>query len=64
MPTDSQAVTRFQEDRLSAIERLQKVQERLTAAQNSVTSLTTTEATIQDEIADIDDAIAAAIALP
>ena len=64
MPIDSQAVTRLQEDRLSAIERLQKVQERLVAAQNSVTSLTATEATIQDEISDIDEAITAAIALP
>ena len=64
MPTDSQAVTRLQEDRLAAIERLQKVQERLTEAQNSVTSLTNTEVIVQDEIDDIDAAIAAAIALP
>lgn len=64
MPADSQAVTRLQEDRVAAVERLQTVQENKLAAEQAVTRWTNSEALLQDEISDLDDAIAATIALP
>lgn len=64
MPQDSQAITRLQQDRLEAIERLQLIQEQKAAAEDAVVRLTTTETQLQDEIADIDDSIAATLALP
>lgn len=64
MPQDSQAVTRLQQDRLEAVERLQLIQEQKAAAEAAVTRLGNTEVILVDEIADIDEAIVAAIALP
>lgn len=64
MPADSQAVTRLQEDRLAAVARLEDIETRLTAANEAAARYTASKATVEDEIADIDEAIAAAIALP
>ena len=64
MPVDSQAVTRLMEDKTTAQNRLQKVTELLADAQQDVDRYTLSSATLVDEIADIDAAIAAAIALP
>lgn len=64
MPADSQAVTRLQQDRVAAVEQLQTVQEKKLAAEQAVARWTSTEALLADEISDLDEAIAAAIALP
>lgn len=64
MPADSQAITRLQEDRVAAVDRLQNATEQKTLAEQAVTRWDNTILTLQDEIADIDEAIAAALALP
>lgn len=64
MPADSQAIARLTEDRVTASNRLQVVRDSKLAAQQALDRWTASEATIVDEIADIDAAIAETIAGP
>lgn len=64
MPADSQAITRLQEDRVAAVDRLQHATEQKVLAEQAVTRWDNTVTQLTDEVADIDAAIAAALALP
>lgn len=64
MPADSQAITRLQEDRVAAVNRLQYITEQKVLAEQAVERWTNSEVTVTDEIADLDVAIAAATAAP
>jgi hypothetical protein len=64
MPADSQAVTRLQEDRVAAIDRLQHATEQRVLAEQAVVRWQNTEAQLTDEVADLDQAIALATDAP
>lgn len=63
MPVDSQALKPLEERKLAAQGSLQDATDKLAKAQQDVTTFTTSVATLTDEIADIDAALAAVTAL-
>ena len=64
MPLDSQAVARITEDRTAAQARLQVITEELAKAEMAVVRWTNAKATVTDEIADLDQALALVIEEP